>query len=631
MKTIFKITILLCAFILSTSTKLNAQSTGATNTYNAANYLGWGATSGDLSFKVNNSTKMTLKNTSGNFGIGGTSPNNLFEVTGGDIDVETSTKGYMIDDAYVLRTGGNIYNIFVGWAAGAFNTTGTQNTFVGPGAGFANTTGSNNSFIGYGTGVANTTASDNTFLGYNSGTANTTGNHNSFGGSKSGEVNTTGSGNTFFGYASGSDNTTGYGNTAYGDSSLPVLTTGHWNVAIGYHSLKACTGDGNVGVGREALLSNTTGTSNTGIGTSALYKNTTGVENTGVGILALGENIDGWFNTALGDQALLKNTYGWGSTASGGAALWNNTTGDYNTANGYLALFENTTLDYNTALGYYAFYAGSAYTNSTALGYSATISASNQVRVGDPTSTSSIGGRVGWTNLSDSRFKKEVKETVPGLSFITKLRPVTYYMDLDKLSEFLHTPDSIRLKEGEALSAKSLETGFIAQEVEKVANEIGYDFNGVDKPKNENDYYGLRYGTFVVPLVKAVQELSATVDSLRNALANTSNAKLEGEEEPKATSIALNSAARDLPLLAQNQPNPFSVSTLLRFYLPKGTKGASIKVYDINGSVYRLFALTGEGPGTVEIEANTLNSGNYFYSLIIDGSVIDTKTMAITK
>lgn len=51
-------------------------------------------------------------------------------------------------------------------------------------------------------------------------------------------------------------------------------------------------------------------------------------------------------------------------------------------------------------------------------------------------------------------------------------------------------------------------TGFIAQEVEQTAKKINYDFSGVDAPKNNSDLYGLRYGEFVLPLVKAVQELS---------------------------------------------------------------------------------------------------------------------------
>ena len=41
------------------------------------------------------------------------------------------------------------------------------------------------------------------------------------------------------------------------------------------------------------------------------------------------------------------------------------------------------------------------------------------------------------------------------------------------------------------------------------AKKAGFTFSGVDVPKNENDYYGLRYAEFTVPLVKAIQELAA--------------------------------------------------------------------------------------------------------------------------
>jgi hypothetical protein len=49
-------------------------------------------------------------------------------------------------------------------------------------------------------------------------------------------------------------------------------------------------------------------------------------------------------------------------------------------------------------------------------------------------------------------------------------------------------------------------TGFLAQDVETAAKSIGYNFSGVDVPKNSNELYSLRYSDFVVPLVKAVQE-----------------------------------------------------------------------------------------------------------------------------
>ena len=58
-------------------------------------------------------------------------------------------------------------------------------------------------------------------------------------------------------------------------------------------------------------------------------------------------------------------------------------------------------------------------------------------------------------------------------------------------------------------------TGFIAQEVEKAANATGYDFSGIIKPKTEQDHYSLSYESFVVPLVKAVQEQQQLIEELK--------------------------------------------------------------------------------------------------------------------
>ena len=38
-------------------------------------------------------------------------------------------------------------------------------------------------------------------------------------------------------------------------------------------------------------------------------------------------------------------------------------------------------------------------------------------------------------------------------------------------------------------------------------------FQGVDAPKNEKDFYGLRYAKFVVPLVKGIQEQQVMIES----------------------------------------------------------------------------------------------------------------------
>ena len=93
------------------------------------------------------------------------------------------------------------------------------------------------------------------------------------------------------------------------------------------------------------------------------------------------------------------------------------------------------------------------------------------------------------------------------MDFINKLAPVTYNFDVNKLNSFNGTDglDAADKSEGTY-------SGFIAQDVQKVAEELGYDFSGVKVPENaEDEMYGLRYAEFVVPLVKATQELDAKI------------------------------------------------------------------------------------------------------------------------
>jgi trimeric autotransporter adhesin len=153
-----------------------------------------------------------------------------------------------------------------------------------------------------------------------------------------------------------------------------------------------------------------------------------------------------------------------------------------------------------------------------AVGNFATATGSNQVRLGNAF-TESIGGYAQWTNISDGRYKKNIQENVKGLDFIMKLRPVTYQLDITGISKKLNEGGGKEKdefsKKAIAEKEKAVVTGFVAQEVEKAAKEAGYNFSGVDIPKRENEFYGLRYSEFVVPLVKAVQEQQQMINELK--------------------------------------------------------------------------------------------------------------------
>lgn len=382
------------------------------------------------------------------------------------------------------------------------------------------------------------------------------------------------------------------------------------------------TGYSNTASGSKALYSNTTSGFNTAHGFYSLYSTTTGVGNTAIGGHALHTNITGGYNTATGLQALYSNTASY-NTANGYLSQHGNTTGNNNTSDGYLALFYNSTGSYNTAAGSVAGPTVINLNNSTALGYSAIPTASNQVRIGN-SSVTSIGGYANWTNLSDGRFKKDVKEDAPGLDFITQLRPVSYVLDKDALNLFLGIPDSTRQHLKSLRTEPTREVGFIAQEVESIVTSSGIPFQGVVKSQSEKDTYGISYATFVVPLVKAVQQLTAIVEEQQLKI------DFLLEEVDKSSGNASNRVSTGTALF-QNVPNPFSTDTEIKMELPETALSVNLIVYSLEGKQLKRTEIRERGNTKIKISGNEFSAGMYLYALIVDGKVVDTKRMILTK
>jgi hypothetical protein len=114
-----------------------------------------------------------------------------------------------------------------------------------------------------------------------------------------------------------------------------------------------------------------------------------------------------------------------------------------------------------------------------------------------------------------------------------KLRPVTYQLDMAGINGKINSKTDDQSKKNTDENGKTIFSGFVAQEVEQAAKDAGYDFSGVDKPKNENDMYGLRYSEFVVPLVKAMQEQQQMINDLRKQNADLQKRVLDLEKKVK--------------------------------------------------------------------------------------------------
>ena len=485
--------------------------TGNSGTDPAANFIG--TTDGSpLTFRVNNELAGRI-----------------------EIALQNTSIGYQSLNANTT----GINNVASGFQALYSNTSGVENTANGFQSLYHNTTGNGNTANGIVALYSNTTGTGNTGIGYAALNANTTANGNTAIGDQALAVNTTGDQNTSCGWKALNANTTGYGNSALGVRALLNNTTGHLNTATGTDALYANTsGVVNVADGAEALLSNTTGEGNVAIGASALNKNTTGNSNTATGMQALQFNIFGFGNVADGNEALMYNLGGYNNVANGFETLHSNTTGGNNVADGAYALLSNLSGNNNVACGYDALELNVTGDNNIAIGNASgttgsffnTISignygwlnaASNQAFIGNA-STGWIGGWVGWSTYSDVRIKNDIREDVKGIDFINRLRPVTYHRSIKAMAELTGNKETDDFP-GKYDVEQVKYSGFLAQEVEQAAKESGYDFSGIKAPANSKELYSLSYEQFVVPLVKAVQELNAKNDALR--LANESQEK----------------------------------------------------------------------------------------------------------
>lgn len=545
---------------------------GNTGTVDGTNFIG---TSDNVPFniRVNNQRSgrvdHILFNTFWGYQSGNSNTTGNYNTASGYRSLYSNTSGYE-NSAY----GANALN---------GNSTGFNNTAVGDSALYSNTSGYQNTATGNGALSANTTGTKNTAVGNVALSSNSTGGSNTAVGTDALNRNSTGSNNTALGAEALQKNTTGYQNTGIGNTSLLSNTTGSANTACGNGSLTAnTTGNNSTAVGYWALLSNTTGNNNTAIGSSALHTNTTGFMNTATGYNALRFNVTGDYNTAQGSYALRNNTSGHANVAMGARALYSNTnrsyivavgdsslyyngvgvsssleatantalgskalhlnnTGYQNTASGYLALYSNTTGSENTAIGYKAGTDGAAHTQCTFIGSNTSLTTTrtnatllgagivdaqctgdNQVLLGNTAVTELRAAVTGITAYSDARYKTNIEENVAGLNFILKLKPVTYNVVPRELYRIWGTADSIMDKVDFSGAQSQLRIGFLAQEVESAARQCGFNFPGIDVPNNEQEVYSLRYVDFIMPLVKAVQELSKENQNLKQTIENQS-------------------------------------------------------------------------------------------------------------
>lgn len=407
------------------------------------------------------------------------------------------------------------YNTAVGDSALRANTTGRRNTAVGTYAMYSNVGGYYNCAFGSLALYTNTSGNYNNAFGNQSLQFNTVGNNNCAFGMGAMTANVDGSDNVAVGYLAlqittspdrvvaigtqaayryeGADTVAighqalsnaganGLYNVAIGSASMGLMTTGGSNIAIGRRALAAqTTASNNVAIGTDAMVSSGNGDQNVAIGGSAMANTTTAFQNVGIGYAAGNALTDGSNNVFIGRFAAQLTTTGDGCVAIGEQAMASNVDGDR-----------------NTCVGQGADTGGASFSNTTAIGYGATGTASNQVQLGN-SSVSSLRCQVSLTVVSDERDKVKTAE-MPGLAFVK---------ELDTFVGRWNKRDGSENPEGTFAFLS-------AQNLQSTQSKFNVDLGLVDSTNPEQ--LAATYERLIPSLVKAIQELNAEVEALKDA------------------------------------------------------------------------------------------------------------------
>ena len=226
---------------------------------------------------------------------------------------------------------------------------------------------------------------------------------------------------------------------------------------------------------------------------------------------------------------------------------------------------------------------------------------------------------------SDRRMKSDIQRIENAREIVMQLDPVSY--DLLPWDGFVG--DSSLLKD---------KAGYIAQDVlEVLPGAVGY--------QAEIDRYSLDYNYFIPYLTRTIQEQEVQLQEQAETIAEQEARLTELEllvdqllengsakaPSSKGKTGSENDGAGEAELY-QNNPNPFSESTILRYVLPNEIKSAEMVLHSTSGQMQHSYELPLQsGLGQLVIEAGSLSPGMYTYSLLVNGQLVSTKRMVVTE
>jgi hypothetical protein len=225
-----------------------------------------------------------------------------------------------------------------------------------------------------------------------------------------------------------------------------------------------------------------------------------------------------------------------------------------------------------------------------------------------------------WSG-SDQKLKKDIKLLTNGMEKLRLLKPSTYTFRTEEFKD-MNLPEENQL-------------GLIAQELEKIFPELVTSVPGHIKTDDKGKEIGtipehkaVNYIGLIPVLISAAQEQDKTIlsqqqqiDELKQLLKESLNAQATGINSANTPETGFQ--------MSQNEPNPFTHETVVKYTLPQTTGSAFMAVYDLTGKQITTLPITQKGSSSITLTSEKLTAGIYIYSIVADGKVVDSKRMIV--
>jgi hypothetical protein len=222
-------------------------------------------------------------------------------------------------------------------------------------------------------------------------------------------------------------------------------------------------------------------------------------------------------------------------------------------------------------------------------------------------------------NVSDQILKDNITSVSNALSVIDQLSPKTFTF---KTQDY----PSMHLQEG-------THYGLIAEDVEQVLPDLVLPFAEPEVKDDQGntvydqvDFKAVNYTELISVLIAGMKEQQTQINDLQTQLNGCCSPRLTN---PNTGSIELENM--EGLQLQQNDPNPFSESTQIKWNVPDEFQNAMIYFYDNSGNQVNSYKVNSKGAGELQVFGSKLSAGIYTYTLIVDGKVVDTKKMVKTQ